>query len=114
MKNSNKRQKQGSRVDRRGEAVLDHAQCQCGCQQWDLLDVRHGQIYIKGHGGSAIMERRKVALSFAIEVKLIALGAGVLTAERAAKAFVARGLKLARRWIAQFGYDYLAMTWRTA
>lgn len=110
MKNSVKRQKKSAR----GEAILEPALCACGCGLSDLLDVRHGQKYIKGHGGIALLERRKNALLFAIEVRLIALGFGVLTAAKAALLALEKDWQRARDEMGKFGYDYLAMTWRKA
>lgn len=98
----------------RGRAILELAICACGCGQSDLLDVRHGQKYIKGHGGVALLKQRKFALAFVIEVKLIALGFGVLTAAKAALLAVEKDLKRARDEMQRYGYDYLAMTWRQA
>lgn len=95
----------------RGVAITQQAYCECGCGQSDLLDVRHGQKYIKGHGGVALLKQRKYALAFVIEVKLIALGFGVLTAAKAALIAVEKDLKRARDEMSKFGYDYLRMTW---
>lgn len=97
---------------RRGRAILDYALCECGCGITDLLDVRHGQKYIKGHGGVALLKQRKFALAFAIEVKLIALGFGVLTAAKAALEAVEKDLKRARDEMGKYGYSYFDMTWR--
>lgn len=96
---------------RRGEAILEPALCDCGCGLSDLLDVRHGQKFIRGHGGLALLERRKNALLFAIEVKLIALGFGILTAQRTAMLALKLNWKKARDEMGKFGYDYLRMTW---
>lgn len=107
--NTAKRQK----VSKRGEAILEPALCHCGCRQSDLLDVRHGQKFIKGHGGLALLERRKEALRFAIEVKLIALGFGVLTAAKAAALALKQDWQRARNEMACC-WDYLNMAWRNA
>jgi hypothetical protein len=95
----------------RGEPIFEIALCDCGCGLTDWLDVRHGQRFIKGHGGLALLERRKAALQFAIEVKLIAWGFGVLTAARAAALALKVNWKRARDEMRKFGYDYLNMTW---
>lgn len=97
----------------RGEAILQPALCRCGCGQSDLLDVRHGQRFIKGHGGVGLLERRKAALLFAIEVKLIALGFGVLTAAKTAALALKQNWQRARDEMACC-WNYLTMTWRTA
>lgn len=106
MKNSVKRQKQ----DRRGEAILDHAQCQCGCRQWDLLDVRHGQIYIKGHGGLALLERRKERLVSVLTLALFGRGAAWEWAAAAARALVEKALKLAQKLVER-EWNYREMRW---
>lgn len=110
MRNSNKRQKKHAR----GEAILEPALCRCGCGQFDLLDVRHGQKFIKGHGGLYLLERRKNALRFAIEVKLIALGFGVLTAAKTALLALEKNWQKARDEMSKYGYDYYQMTWGQA
>lgn len=110
MANRKKRLKE----NKRGEAILQSALCDCGCGLSDLLDVRHGQKFIKGHGGVALLERRKNALLFAIEVKLIALGFGILTAQRTAMLALKLNWQKARDEMRMMGYDYLGMTWRQA
>lgn len=105
-----KRIKQQKR-DGRGEAVYAVDLCHCGCGQTDWFDVRHKQRFIKGHGGVALLERRKAALCFAIEVKLIARGFGVVTAARTAALALATDWKRARDEMQAWGWDYLTMTW---
>lgn len=57
------------------------------------------------------LERRKEALQFAIEVKLIALGFGVLTAAKVAALALKLNWQRARDEMRKFGYDYLQMQW---
>lgn len=54
---------------------------------------------------------RRNALQFAIEVKLIALGYGVLTAAKTAVLAVQQDWQRARDEMRKFGYDYLQMQW---
>ncbi len=108
-----KRQTTQEKGDRRGEAILDHAQCQCGCRQWDLLDVRHGQKYIDGHGGAALMERRKEHLKSVLALALFGRGAAWDQACAAARALVDKALASARKFVER-EWDYLAMSWRIA
>lgn len=57
------------------------------------------------------LERRKNALCWAVEVRLIAMGAGVVSAAKAARALVEKALKLAQSLVADV-YDYMGMAFR--
>ena len=57
---------------------------------------------------------RRNALQLAIEVKLIALGYGILTAVRTAALALQLDWQKARNDMERLGYDYLNMTWGKA
>lgn len=107
MKNSMKQQK----ADGRGEARYELILCDCGCGRTDWIDVRHGGKFIKGHGGRAIMERRKERLKPVLALVLLGRGATWQEAQAAAQALVSKALKLAQQLVAD-SWDYLNMRWR--
>jgi hypothetical protein len=110
VKNSKKQQKSDGRgVEKRLELVP----CACGCGYEQLLDKRHGQKCIKGHGGKRLMERRKERLKSVLALVLLGRGATWHEAQAAARALVEKALKQAQQLVADC-WDYLGMAWRTS
>lgn len=110
--NGSKSRKKAVGQGKRNEAILQYVACDCGCGNWDLLDTRHGQKYIKGHGGKAVMKRRKERLIAWLTMAFL----GVCRcdwhcARRWAEQAVRMDLERAKRYMQSQGWDYLAGQW---
>lgn len=97
--------------DLRGEPKWEYRRCACGCGKVDWFDVRHGQKYVKGHGGKALMERRKERLEAMLRLAFIGAGATWEHAWKAAKTAIEMDFERAKLYMARQGWDYMQGSW---
>jgi len=110
-RNGSKSRKKAVGQGKRNDPVLQYVECACGCGNSDLLDVRHGQLYIKGHGGKSILERRKERLEAMLRLAFIGAGATWEHARRAAKRAIEMDFERAKQYMATQGWDYMKESW---
>lgn len=107
-KNGSKSRKKAVGQGKHNEAILQYVECGCGCGNSDLLDTRHGQKYIAGHGGKAILERRKERLIAWLTMAFLgALRCDWYCARQWAEKAVQMDLERAKRYMASQGFDYM-------
>lgn len=109
------RSRGGQKLSQIRDIHLEEQLCDCGCGTTQLMDVGHGQRYIKGHGGKGLWKRRREALIQAIAS--IFQMHGVISLQRAlagARWCVDQSLERAKKAMQAFGWTYETMEWRAA